>query len=142
VSRFTSGYQKVWRDALVGGVGPYTSYWYGQLCYQDGYCGSNQLLTSTTSDTITLYIPPDMVYIDLNLVVGDASPDTTWIGTYRRRFLGPVSIVPQPTDQCNDDPSVGYPFQIAVPPDPVHDSTYYRVNVCDWSDVFLHKQGS
>jgi len=144
-----AGYYKVWRDGVEGGVGPYTSYWYGKLCYQDGYCSDMDLWSVTTGDTLTVYVPPDMVTMDLELEVGDSSPDSTWTGQYHKRMLGPVSVTPTPTYYCTggDDASIGFPFG-AFPPDPVHDSTdatglgHYRVNVCTRGDVWQKRSDS
>ena len=137
-----AGYYKVWRD-VYGGIGPYTSYWYGKLCYQDGYCSDMDLWSMTTGDTLTVYVPPDMVTMDLELEVGDASTDSTWKGQYHKRMLGPVSITPTPSYVCTggDDPSINWPF-LGFPPDPTHqyhDSNgqgQYRVNVCTHGDVW------
>lgn len=139
VSRFgSSGYYKVWRN-VQGGTGPHTSYWYADRCFEWG-CPGRILLTQTTADTIEYLVEPDLIKVVLYLIVGDASTDT-WTGGSSRSFLGPISVSPTPTMGCTDgdDPSVGYPFHIGVPPDPINQTGYYRLNVCTGDEIYEQK---
>lgn len=143
VSKFqTAGYYQL-RANVVGGTGSFTYYWYAQYCYDTGCVDQIALAaprSNGSSDTLTIYVPPDWTKVRLKVVVGDASSET-WTGNSTQHVLGPLYASPLPTYYCidGDDESIGFPFYTAAPPYPFNQTGYYRTDVCTFERIY---QGS
>jgi len=139
VSRFNpSGNYKIWRN-VTGGSGPYTSYWAANRCF-DGGCTGMQPLAVTTDDTLLFYAEPDLIKVNIALVVGDASGNT-WAGDYTRVFLGPITVSPPPSAPCDngDHSTWGYPFYSLTPPDTATQTGFFRENACTGAKIWEPK---